>query len=115
MDNAALDMEPLRGFANYGARRLAHLTHSTERAARGWIKTGLAPRLVIRWLELTLRGQLQFIRSDWDGWELRKDGRLHSPDGSAFTIGELTAYGLNMQLLRELQRRRDGVNRMDGL
>lgn len=102
-------MERIKGFANYGAPQLALLTHTTEQTARRWIKQDRAPRLVLRWLELTIDGDLAGIRPEWDGWTMRNDGRLHSPDGPSFTPQELTAYGLNMQLLRELQRQRVAI------
>lgn len=103
---AATDaMEPLEGFATLGAAELARLTDSALRTTRRYIARGLAPRLVVRWLEVTLRGTLSLICRHWDGWTLRA-GKLHSPEGHSFTPAEIRALPLQYQHISALERER---------
>lgn len=100
-------MEPLQGFATLGARELARLTDTAERTARRWIRNGLAPRLILRMLRTLLDGALAEIHPRWDGWTLRRDGKLHSPEGPAFTPDEIRLLPLRLQQLRALERERE--------
>lgn len=102
----ALCMVPLGGFANLGAREIARLTDSAERSARRWIRDGLAPRLVVRFLQLLTDAPLGALSPPWDGWTLRR-GKLCSPDGHEFAPGEIRALPLRLQQLRALERERE--------
>jgi hypothetical protein len=99
----ASSMEPLQGFANFGAHELARLALSSERSARRWIAEGFAPRLVVRFLEIVVRGPLGLICERWNGWSLR-GGVLHAPTGATFTPEEIAAIPLRLQQIAELER-----------
>lgn len=104
-DSAQTDsMVPLGSFANLGARNLARLTHYGERTARRWIRDGLAPRVVVLCLQLMMDGDLGLISPAWDGWTLRTDGRVHSPEGPSFTPHEIRALPLWHQRMTTLER-----------
>lgn len=100
---AISQMEPLEGFANYGARELARLTHSAERTARRWIHEGCAPRLVVRFLQLIFRGTLGAICQQWEGWRIDR-GKIIAPNGYEFTPGELLSIPVRFAHIRELER-----------
>lgn len=96
-------MRPLGGFANFTSDALATITTTSVRTARRWKREGLAPRWVIRLLNVLLRGELAEISPAWDGWTLR-EGKLYSPEGSAFTPNEIRALPLRLQEMREHER-----------
>lgn len=96
-------MDPLGGFANYGAVALAELALTSVRSARRWIRTGLAPTIVMRWLQFKVCAQLAVIHPKWEGWTLRRDGKLHSPEGFQFTPDELRAMPLRYQEISALR------------
>jgi signal transduction histidine kinase len=96
-------MEPLGGFANFGAEELARRTLSSVRSARRWIREGLAPRLIVWCLRIMFDAPLGELSREWDGWSLR-DGKLHSPEGTAFTPHEIRALPLRLQQLSALER-----------
>lgn len=95
-------MRPLGGFAAYGARELARLTDHAERTTRRWIADGLAPRFVVRCLEIMCSGALGLICAQWEGWSLR-DGKLQSPEGAEFTPNEVRTIPLRFQQLAALE------------
>jgi hypothetical protein len=97
-------MEPLGGFANYGAAELARLTDTAQRTARRWIRAGLAPRFVVRFLRLLRDAPLGELNASWNGWSLRR-GKLVSPDGHEFTPGEVQSIPHRQMQLSELERR----------
>lgn len=101
-------MDRLGGFANFGSRTLAQLTFTCDSTARRWIREGLAPRLVLRSLEIVTRGPLGMICSHWKGWSLR-GGKLHSPEGDQFTPDELRAIPLRNQETAALRLRISGL------
>jgi len=79
------------------ATELAQLALTSLRTARRWMRTGLAPSLVVRWLKLRRTYQLELIHPDWEGWTLRHDGFLHSPEGFRFRPNELRTVPLMHQ------------------
>jgi hypothetical protein len=96
-------MEPLQGFANLGASEISRLTHSALSSARRWITERKAPWVVVAWLRLTAWGELEAISERWTGWTLRNDGKLHSPEGAAFTPAEVITIPLRLQQIASLE------------
>lgn len=96
-------MDALGGFANYGPEKLAALALASVRSARRWIRSGVAPALVVRWLQFKVCAQLAVIHPKWDGWTLRRDGKLHSPEGFQFAPDELRAIPLRYQEISALR------------
>lgn len=96
-------MQPLGGFANLTAHQLSELTGASVPTVRRWKRFNRAPIIVVRYLTLKFRGELSLIHPHWDGWTLRRDGKLHSPEGHSFTFGEVRAIPLQYGQIRELQ------------
>ncbi len=96
-------MEPLGRYANYGAAELARVTDTPLRTARRWIKTGLAPRLAVRFLELLDLGPLGTLCREWEGWHLWR-GKLCSPEHDEYSPGEVRAIALQHQRIAALER-----------
>lgn len=98
-------MGPLGSFANYSTDELAARTFASARTARRWKRLGMAPRVVIAWLELITHGALGVISATWAGWRLSR-GELVSPDGHTFTPAEIAALPLRMQQIAALESER---------
>lgn len=94
-------------FANLPAEQLARLTFSSVRSAQRWKRLHLAPRLALQFLRLLFDGPLGMISPPWDGWTLRA-GKLISPEGVAFTPGEVRSIPLRYQQIRALELERRG-------
>lgn len=105
MSRSLSRMEPLGGYANYGAKTLSSLTGVSERTARRWIKEGLAPRAVLRCLTLLVDGRLEALSPQWAGWRLRND-KLHAPSGAAFSAIEVLTIPLRLQQIHALEAER---------
>jgi hypothetical protein len=92
----------LRGFANYSAEALAKLTGARMRTVQRWRQRNQAPAWVLRVLEIVVRAQLGQLHPDWDGWTLHA-GKLVSPEGCAFTPGEVRAIPIRFQQIAALE------------
>ena len=103
-------MEPLGRYATQSAAWLAQECLVTERTARRWKASGMAPRLALAWLTLRDLGDLGAIRPEWAGWRLWRDGLLYDSatgGGSGFRPGEIRAMPLRMALIRSLKQELD--------
>lgn len=96
-------MERLGGFANCSPEWLAERAKTSVRTARRWIRQDLAPRVAVAFLKLVTDGALETIHSAWKDWTVRRDGKLHAPNGWTFTPAELIAIPLRYQLISELR------------
>jgi hypothetical protein len=91
-----MELLPLGGYANLESHELAIKTKSSLRSVRRWKQTGLAPAIVIAWLDLIHYGNLGAICAEFEGWALRR-GTLHAPNGWTFSAGQLMAIPLHYQ------------------
>lgn len=91
-----MEMQPLGGFANFSAEYLAEKTYNSVRTARRWKQQGLAPTLVVAWLELLHYGALGMLSSAFDSWRLYRDV-IHAPNGWTFSAGQILAMPLHYQ------------------
>lgn len=71
--------------------------------ARKWKKRGAVPPRYARLIALAFGADLGAITLTWSAWSLR-DGRLTSPEGDAYSPGEVRSIGLRLQQLAELER-----------
>lgn len=95
-------MQRLGGFANLTADALVQLTGAAVRTAQRWRREDRAPTWVVRILRILIDGELGQVHPAWSGWSLR-DGRLHSPEGSAISPGEIRSIALRHQQIRALE------------
>jgi hypothetical protein len=84
----------------YPPERLADLTGVDVSTARRWKRAGKLPAPILRLLALCLLGRLDLL--GWDGWTLL-DGSLQSPEGWAFSPGEVLALPLLRLQLAQAQ------------
>ena len=69
------------------------------------------PWSVVRLLRILRLGDLGALSRDWSGWSLH-DGRLHSPEGRAFTPQESAWWAL---LVAQARAFMDGRTRLGGV
>jgi hypothetical protein len=95
-------MERLGGFANLTAESLVQLTGAAVRTAQRWRREDRAPQWALRVLRILLLGELDAVHPTWSGWSLR-DGTLQSPEGAAFTPGQIRAIPVRAQHISALE------------
>lgn len=103
MSTRADETARMGGFANLETQQLCAMCFTSARTVRRWKRTGLMPRLAHFVLELLTYGNVGVINKAFDGWTLKRDGKLHSPTGWDFTPSELVAVPLRMQEIAALR------------
>lgn len=98
-------MDTLGCYTNYTAQELRELTGASLATARRWKRTNRAPIVVVRYLALLSLGAVSTAAA-WAGWTVRRDGKLHSPEGAAFTPGEIRALPLRLQQISAMETER---------
>src|SRR5690349_7917732 len=96
--------KPLRlnEFYSYPAWLIAKWLGVHVRTAKRYKGGHRVPRPALRLFTL-MRDRRVFLDEAWNGWTVQGD-KLYTPAGEPFTPGLLTAYVVNLQLLRELQK-----------
>lgn len=81
--------------------RLAQVAGVSLRTAMRWKRTGV-PRSMERAVMLGVFGDLGELAGEWEGWKLW-NGRLWSPEGDAFSPGQVRAIPYQRDRVRALE------------
>lgn len=89
----------------YSVREITRALPVNRETARRWRRRRRVPPVPMLALRLRLEGDLGAISDAWSGWRLA-GGRLTSPEGVAWSCGELNAWQFERQELAQLRRER---------
>ena len=83
-----MQVDCLGSFARLSAEELAERAYTSLRTARRWRASGLAPRIVVRWLEISHMHELGLLSPHWQQWRIEND-LLVSPNGFRYRPSDI--------------------------
>lgn len=89
----------------YSVQEITRSLPVNRETARRWRRRRRVPAVPALALRACLEGDLGAISEAWEGWKIYQ-GVLYSPEGIAWTCGELNAWQFERQELSELRRER---------